>query len=120
MDVRSVTEFRAVRNNRFEASLAHKKMSRYRQRHFDQGGMSWHMAQGLDRLTRAWLDLVLSQLNLPDSRGLEAFIKLRVQIPEVPPAALNSNGNETFAALPATIRESDKTGNAPVLFSATR
>ena len=65
------------------------------------------MAHGLDRLTRTGIDIVLSDLNLPDSRGLETFIKLHAQAPEVPIVVLTGQDDETLGALAMEIGAQD-------------
>ncbi len=55
--------------------------------------------QGLDRLTRNGIDLVLSDLNLPDSEGLETFLKLHAQSPSIPIVVLTGKDDEALGAL---------------------
>ncbi len=56
-------------------------------------------ATGLDRLARNGIDVVLSDLNLSDSRGLETFIKLHAQAPTVPMIVLTGQDDEMLGAL---------------------
>lgn len=57
------------------------------------------MEQGLDRLTRSGIDLILSDLNLPDSEGLDTFMKLHAQFPAVPIVVLTGKDDEALGAL---------------------
>lgn len=43
---------------------------------------------GLQRLAPGGIDIVLLDLNLPDSRGLETFVKLHAEVPDVPVVVL--------------------------------
>jgi len=87
-----------IEDNRVEACLTQKWLEIA---NGDSFAVEWveHMAQGLDRLTRAGIDVVLSDLNLPDSRGLETFITLHAQAPEVPIVVLTGQDDETLGAL---------------------
>lgn len=55
------------------------------------------LAEALKRLKAQAFDLVLLDLTLPDSRGLETFRKLHHQSPEVPVVALTGLDDETVA-----------------------
>ena len=56
----------------------------------DAGGqgfaIEWvsRLADGLERLGRGEIDLVLLDLGLPDSQGLDTFIKAHAQAPQCP------------------------------------
>ncbi|HUY87934.1 MAG TPA: response regulator [Pirellulales bacterium] len=54
---------------------------------------------GLDRLAQGGIDIVLSDLNLPDSRGLETFAKLHGQAPEIPVVVLTGEYDESLGPL---------------------
>src|SRR5947209_7758001 len=57
-------------------------------------GMSFHLetvdrfAAGLQRLARGGVDVVLLDLSLPDSRGLDTFVRLQAEAPGVPVVVL--------------------------------
>jgi len=53
--------------------------------------------QALARLTGGNSDLVMLDLNLPDSRGAETFTKIYRRFPEVPIIVLTSTGDESLA-----------------------
>jgi len=52
---------------------------------------------GLDRLREEEFDLVLLDLNLPDSGGLETFLQTYKQVPQLPIIILTGNDDETLA-----------------------
>ena len=58
-----------------------------------------HVAQGIDRLARDGIDIVVSDLNLPDCRGLETFNKLHALVPNIPIVLLTGKDDETLGAL---------------------
>src|SRR5438093_3649586 len=51
----------------------------------------------LDRITQGGTDVVLLDLSLPDSRGLDTFLKLRAQAPAIPVVILTGFDNDAFA-----------------------
>ena len=61
------------------------------------------LSEGLERLTEGGIDLVLLDLGLPDSRGLETFVKAYAQAPQVPLVVLTGLTDETMAL--AAVRE---------------
>ena len=69
----------------------------------DAGGqgfvIEWvpRLADGLERLNQGEIDLVLLDLGLPDSRGLDTFIKAYAQAPQVPFVVLTGLADETLA-----------------------
>ena len=68
----------------------------------DAGGqgfaIEWvsRLAEGLERLGRGGIDLVLLDLGLPDSQGLDTFIKAHAQAPHVPFVVLTGLADETL------------------------
>jgi PAS domain S-box-containing protein/putative nucleotidyltransferase with HDIG domain len=54
------------------------------------------LSTGLDRLNKGGIDAVLLDLGLPDSRGLETFIKLRSQVVNSPIIVLTGSFDETL------------------------
>ena len=56
-----------------------------------------NLETGLERLSRGGVDLILLDLGLPDSRGLDTFVKTHTQAPEVPIVVLTGLDNETMA-----------------------
>ncbi len=55
------------------------------------------LADGLERLGRDQIDLVLLDLGLPDSQGLDTFLKAREQAPRVPFVLLTGLADENLA-----------------------
>ena len=55
------------------------------------------MAAGLEALRQHTVDLVLSDLSLPDSFGKETFMRLREEAPNVPIVLLTDRNDEEFA-----------------------
>ncbi|MFA4901340.1 MAG: PAS domain S-box protein [Desulfobaccales bacterium] len=55
------------------------------------------LSQGLESLGKGEIDLVLLDLSLPDSRGLETFYKAYTQAPEIPFVLLTGLDDETLA-----------------------
>jgi two-component system sensor histidine kinase UhpB len=55
------------------------------------------LADGLERLSRDKFDLVLLDLGLPDSSGLDTFIKAHAQAPHIPFVVLSGLADLTFA-----------------------
>ena len=56
-----------------------------------------HLAEGLERLSAGGVDLVLLDLSLPDSAGLDTFLNLYNRAPEVPIVVLTALEDETLA-----------------------
>jgi diguanylate cyclase (GGDEF)-like protein len=52
---------------------------------------------GLDRLAAGGADIVLLDLSLPDSQGLDTFVRLHAQSPSVPVVILTGLQNEAFS-----------------------
>ena len=55
------------------------------------------LAEGLERLDKTDFDVVLSDLGLPDSSGLETFFKIDAQAPRVPIVVLSGMNDESLA-----------------------
>lgn len=55
------------------------------------------LAEGLDRLARGGIDLVIVDLFLPDSRGLETFAAVRALAPDLPVIVLSGLADEELA-----------------------
>src|ERR1017187_450829 len=52
---------------------------------------------GLDRLARGDIDLVLLDVSLPDSHGLDGLNAIRIHAPDIPVMLLTGWGNESLA-----------------------
>ncbi|HEY9510537.1 MAG TPA: response regulator, partial [Verrucomicrobiae bacterium] len=55
------------------------------------------LQQGLKRMESPGIDIVLSDLSLPDSHGLETFTRLHAQAPRVPIIVLSGLNDTTVA-----------------------
>ncbi|RLB08274.1 MAG: hypothetical protein DRG50_00270 [Deltaproteobacteria bacterium] len=55
------------------------------------------LSQGLERLGKGDIDVVLLDLSLPDSKGLDTFFKVFERIPEVPIIVLTATDDEALA-----------------------
>ncbi len=55
------------------------------------------LGKGLTRLAEGKIDLVLLDLSLPDSPGLETFDKVQTHVPDVPIVVLTGLDDETMA-----------------------
>ncbi|MGH9842856.1 MAG: response regulator [Blastocatellia bacterium] len=56
-----------------------------------------HLAEGLDRLTKGGIDLVLLDLSLPDSDGMLTLIRTRKHVPHLPIVILTGCDDEEIA-----------------------
>ncbi|HEU5124463.1 MAG TPA: fused response regulator/phosphatase [Verrucomicrobiae bacterium] len=56
-----------------------------------------HLAKGLKRMESPGIDIVLSDLSLPDSHGLETFTRLHAQAPQIPIIVLTGLNDTTVA-----------------------
>ncbi len=54
------------------------------------------LSAGLERLAEGGIDVVLLDLNLPDSRGLETFATLHHRVPDVPVVVLTGEHDESI------------------------
>ncbi len=68
------------------------------------------LSEGFMRLEQGGIDLVLLDLNLPDSEGIETFLKIHHQMPDVPVVILSAFNNDAFA------REAIRKGAQDYLF----
>ena len=64
------------------------------------------LAAGLDRLAQGGVDVVLLDLNLPDSRGVDTVLRLREQDLRTPVVAFTTRGDDDTAAGAASVRSS--------------
>ncbi len=55
------------------------------------------LAEGIKLLTTGDIDVVLLDLSLPDSNGLETFIKIHAGVPEIPVIILSGLNDEEMA-----------------------
>jgi sigma-B regulation protein RsbU (phosphoserine phosphatase) len=55
------------------------------------------LSEAIERLRQGGIDIVMSDLSLPDSQGLETFERLHVAAPQVPVIVLSGLDDETLA-----------------------
>jgi signal transduction histidine kinase len=55
------------------------------------------LAEGLGRLGEGGIDIVLLDLSLPDAQGLDTFLRIQAQAPEVPVVVLSGVEDQTLA-----------------------
>jgi len=55
------------------------------------------LLEGLDQLAQEEADVILLDLNLPDSQGLDTFLSMRVHAPGTPIVLLTGNDNDALA-----------------------
>jgi DNA-binding response OmpR family regulator len=55
------------------------------------------LSTGLERLAEGDIDVVLLDLSLPDSQGLDTFTKVNTQAPQVPIIVLTDHNDERMA-----------------------
>jgi serine phosphatase RsbU (regulator of sigma subunit) len=87
-----------IEDNRADARLVQELLA-------EVGGVAfeWDRAErltaGLTRLAEGGVDVVLLDLSLPDSQGLETFLRLHALAPRVPVVLLSGLDDETLAIL---------------------
>ena len=55
------------------------------------------LSEAVDRLDQGGIDVIMSDLSLPDSQGIETFKKLHAAAPQVPVIVLSGMDDETLA-----------------------
>jgi Flp pilus assembly CpaE family ATPase len=85
-----------IEDNPGDAGLVREMLSEGRDAQFR---IDWVQAlrPGLDRLTRGDIDMVLLDLSLPDSQGLESLAAIRGRAPNLPVVVLTGLDDEDFA-----------------------
>ena len=86
-----------IEDNRIEARQTQQWLANAKDGSFE---VEWVERKrfALDRLIRGGIDIVLLDLNLPDSRGLETFLTLHGQAPQVPIVVLTGEDDESLGA----------------------
>jgi len=85
-----------IEDSRGDARLIEEYLAEVEGLRFEVEGAA-RLAQGMERLTRPGVDVVLLDLSLPDSRGLDTFIKLHAAAPHVPTVVLTGFDDEDLA-----------------------
>ena len=76
------------------------------------------LSEGLERLAEDGIDVVLLDLSLPDSQGLETFLKAHAQAPGVPFVVMTGLADERMAI--SALREGAQDYLVKVLYSSSR
>ncbi|MFQ5882987.1 MAG: GAF domain-containing protein, partial [Candidatus Methylomirabilales bacterium] len=85
-----------VEDNPGDARLIREMLAEVKSTPFDLETTD-RLSTGLERLAAGGIDVVLLDLLLPDSRGLDTVGRLRAQAPEVPVVVFTVLGEETLA-----------------------
>src|ERR1700730_9293517 len=85
-----------VENDPVTTDRIHAALAAAGSRSFD---VEWvrHLSEGLARLSKGGIDVVIVDLSLPDSHGIDTFDKLFTAAPDVPILILTDNANEVLA-----------------------
>jgi Flp pilus assembly CpaE family ATPase len=86
-----------IEDNRIEARQTQQWLANAKDGSFEVECVE-RLKLALDRLKRGGIDIILLDLNLPDSRGLETFITLHDQAPQVPVVVLTGQDDESLGA----------------------
>jgi MinD-like ATPase involved in chromosome partitioning or flagellar assembly/CheY-like chemotaxis protein len=84
-----------IEDNRIEARLTQHWLASAKDPLFEADSVD-QLQAGIDRLTLGGIDIVLLDLNLPDSRGLETFEKLHLAFPKVPVVVLTGEYDDSI------------------------
>lgn len=85
-----------IEDNPADAAFIEEMLSEAKDISFE---LEWkeRLSIGLERLAKKGIDVVLLDLNLPDSRGFNTFAKALAQAPEIPIVVLTGLDDETLA-----------------------
>ncbi|MDB5306441.1 MAG: response regulator receiver protein [Gemmataceae bacterium] len=86
-----------VEDNRIEARQAQRWLADAKEGAYEVECVD-RLRFALERLDRGGIDIVLLDLNLPDSQGLETFLTLHSQAPQVPIVVLTGEDDDTLGA----------------------
>ena len=87
-----------IEDNRIEARQTQHRLATSTDGTFE---VEWvdRLNLGIERLGRGGIDIVLLDLNLPDSQGLETLVNLHARYPDVPIVVLTGEYEEEIGAL---------------------
>ena len=91
-----VTRVLLIEDNPGDARLISEMLAEVRSAAFD---LEWadDLSTGLERLATGGIDAVLLDLSLPDSQGLDTFVKTHIHAPQVPIIVLSGLDDEELA-----------------------
>ena len=90
------TSLLLIEDNQGYALLVGEHLEQVKPGTFDLQHVS-RLSAGLERLVRGGIDVVLLDLTLPDSHGLDTYVTVRSQAPEVPVVVLTGVDDEKLA-----------------------
>ncbi len=95
-----------IEDNRIEARQTQKRLSSSTDGSFE---LEWvdRLNLGMERLERGGIEIVLLDLNLPDSQGLETLVKLHAKFPDVPVVVLTGEYEEAIGVTALEIGAQD-------------
>jgi len=85
-----------IEDNPRDARLIHEMLSEADGAPFDSESVNG-LSKGLERLATGYFDVLLLDLGLPDSQGLDTFNKLHAQSPQVPVVILTDLDDASLA-----------------------
>jgi PAS domain S-box-containing protein len=85
-----------IEDNATDARLLRLFLAESRTSHFDITHVD-RLSQGVERLRTERFDVILSDLLLPDSQGIETFERLKAQVENIPIIVLSGSDDETLA-----------------------
>lgn len=92
------TKLLLIEDNRIEARQTQHWLAAAKDPPFDVECVGL-IEDGLERLAKGGVDIVLLDLNLPDSRGLETFEKIHERAPQTPIVVLTGEYDESIGPL---------------------
>jgi serine phosphatase RsbU (regulator of sigma subunit) len=85
-----------IEDNRGDVRLIQEFLAEVSGLHFELESAD-RLSTGLARLAQPGIDIILLDLSLPDSRGLETFLRVHTLVPRVPIVLLSGLDDETLA-----------------------
>lgn len=87
-----------IEDNRIEARQTQHRLAKSTDGSFE---VEWvdRLNLGMERLDRGGIDIVLLDLNLPDSQGLDTLVNLHARFPDVPLVVLTGEYEDEIGAL---------------------
>src|ERR1700730_7640807 len=95
MPTTEAIEVLLIEDNPGDARLVHERLLSARGARFEVESVD-RLAKGFERLRRAGIDVVLLDLSLPDSQGMETITRLHTEVPQTPIIALSGIDDPTI------------------------
>ncbi|HXT02262.1 MAG TPA: ATP-binding protein [Elusimicrobiota bacterium] len=93
---RSALTILLIEDSELQAQVVQRELMRSRRTSFSVEQAS-RLADGLERASRGGVDAVLLDLNLPDSQGVETFVRLSARVPALPVVILTISDDDALA-----------------------